>query len=88
MFGDAADYVALGDYPNQLTVLVPYGCGSDPILDEHLDDRRDSLLRRDGHDTITFELQDCRNLRFHVSISWLLDFWAYARLCRLGSRGL
>jgi hypothetical protein len=70
MFRDAADDVALGDYPNELPVLVDHRRGPYPIFDEHLDDRRDSLLRPDSHDTITFVLQDSRNLRFHVSISF------------------
>src|SRR5208282_211035 len=71
MLRHPADDVALGDDPNELTFLVYHRCGSDPVLGEHLNDRRDGLLRRDGHDIITFVLQDRRNLCSHVSISWL-----------------
>src|SRR6266436_3563364 len=72
MLRDPVDDVALGYDPEDLTFLVDHRGGSDPILGKHLGDRRDSLMRRDGDDLMTFVLQDCRNLCFHVSISWLL----------------
>ncbi|MGA3228956.1 MAG: hypothetical protein ABSD51_03330 [Candidatus Binatus sp.] len=54
----------------ELTFLIYHRRGSDPVLGEHLDDRPDGLVRRDGHDVITFVFQDRRNLGSHVSISW------------------
>src|SRR6266446_6345021 len=72
MLRDPVDDVALGDYSEDLTFLVDHRGGPDPILGKHLGDRRDGLVRRDGDDMMTFVLQDCRNPRFHVSISWLL----------------
>ncbi len=80
MLGDAADDVALRDYPDESTILVDHRRSADPILGEYLDDRRDGFLRRDGDDTITFLLQDFRNSCFHVSTSWLLNISPCGRL--------
>src|SRR5258708_33599760 len=73
MLGDAADDIALRDYPDESTILVDHRRSADPILGEHLDDRCDGFLRCDGDDTTTFLLQDFRNSCFHASTSWLLN---------------
>ena len=54
----AADDVALGDDPNELTSLVDNRNSSDPVLGEYLDDPGDGLLGRDGDYIMTFVLQD------------------------------
>jgi hypothetical protein len=73
VFRHAADDVALGDYPDDSTLLVDDGRSPDPIFGEQLDGCCDGLLRHEGDDTIAFVPQDIRNLCFHVSTSRLAN---------------
>src|SRR5262249_28449023 len=61
----AANDVALGHHPDHSSILANYRSRADPIPVEHLDDRRDRLLRCYGDDTVTFVLQNSRNPSLH-----------------------